>query len=114
MKTVNSVTLIGYVYGELQTKELDNGTSVTTCLIKTRDTHKGKSSSNYHLVAFWNSIGDNASGILKKDDVVYIRGRLKTKKFVDKNGSSSHKTEIVAEEYTKIRESDLSEYSDES
>jgi single-strand DNA-binding protein len=49
-------------------------------------------------VVFFNRLAEIAGEYLKKGKPVYVEGRLRTRKWTDKDGNERYTTEIVAEE----------------
>lgn len=110
MKTVNNVTLMGSVAGDVTFSDFANGTNCVQLILKTRDFHgKGetrKVENSYHNLILWNSLGLKAKEILSKGDVIYVEGRLKTKRIEPKDSTSKpvYKTEVVVEDWTKVKD----------
>jgi single-strand DNA-binding protein len=55
------------------------------------------SSDLWHRVAFFGRLAEIAGEYLKKGSQVYIEGRLRTRKWTDKEGQERYTTEIVAD-----------------
>jgi len=114
MKTINEVRLMGHVASDVTTQVLDNGTQFTQFSIKTREFYKSKGDQkkeiNYHNCIAWNSVSKSIEELLSKNELVVIKGRLKTKR-IDKEGEKSvYKTEVVIEDWTKIGYTDVDGY----
>jgi single-strand DNA-binding protein len=56
-----------------------------------------KESTEWHKVAFFGRLAEIAGEYLKKGRPVYVEGRLRTRKWQDKEGQDRYTTEIVAE-----------------
>jgi len=52
----------------------------------------------WHRVVFYDRLAEIAGEYLKKGRSVYVEGRLKTRKWQDKDGVEKYTTEIIAEE----------------
>jgi single-strand DNA-binding protein len=52
----------------------------------------------WHRVVFYDRLAEIAGEYLKKGRPVYVEGRLKTRKWQDKDGKDNYTTEIVAEQ----------------
>jgi single-strand DNA-binding protein len=52
----------------------------------------------WHRVVFYDRLAEIAGEYLKKGRSVYVEGRLKTRKWADKDGKDNYTTEIVAEQ----------------
>src|SRR5690606_24314629 len=52
----------------------------------------------WHRVVFYDRLAEIAGEYLKKGSPVYVEGRLKTRKWQDKDGKDTYTTEIVADQ----------------
>lgn len=97
MSDINRVELRGRAGGDAEVKHLPNSTLVTI-RVATADsyTHQGKSveRTDWHLVACWGKVAEQAVGI-RKGDVVTVEGKLRTRSY-DKGGEKRYVTEVVA------------------
>jgi single-strand DNA-binding protein len=69
----------------------------TTRNWKSRDTGEKQEETEWHSVVLYDRQAEVAGEYLKKGRPVYIEGRLKTRKWQDKDGNDRYTTEIVAE-----------------
>jgi single-strand DNA-binding protein len=102
MASVNKVILIGNLGADPETRYLPSGDAVTNIRIATTDTWKDKSGekqehTEWHRVAFFGKTAEIAGEYLKKGSPVYIEGRIRTRKWQDKEGQERYSTEIVAD-----------------
>src|SRR5215218_6754897 len=102
MASVNKVILIGNLGADPETRYLPSGDAVTNIRIATTDTWKDKSGekqehTEWHSVAFFGKTAEIAGEYLKKGSPVYIEGRIRTRKWQDKEGQDRYSTEIVAD-----------------
>lgn len=105
MSSLNKVTLIGNLGSDPETREIGNGklTSfrlATTDVYKTREGDRKEATEWHNIVIFNERIIDVAERFLKKGSQVYLEGKLKTRKWVDKDGNDRLVTEVVVEKYT--------------
>ena len=75
---------------------------MTNIRIATTDTWKDKSGekqehTEWHRVAFFGKTAEIAGEYLKKGSPVYVEGRIRTRKWQDKEGQDRYTTEIVAD-----------------
>jgi single-strand DNA-binding protein len=103
MASVNKVILVGNLGADPEGRFLPSGEAVTNMRIATTDTWKDKSGekqerTEWHNVALFGRLAEIASEYLKKGRSVYIEGRLRTRKWQDKEGNDRYTTEIVASE----------------
>lgn len=95
----NRVELIGHLGQDPIVRRLDNGTAVAKLSIATSDSYKDKNgewqnTTEWHNVVLWHSAAENAEKYLEKGKKVTIFGKLKTRKWQDKNGNDRWTTEV--------------------
>jgi single-strand DNA-binding protein len=102
MASVNKVILIGNLGKDPETRYLPSGDAVTNINVATTDTWKDKGGekqehTEWHRVAFFGKTAEIAGEYLKKGSPVYIEGRIRTRKWQDKEGQDRYTTEIVGD-----------------
>ena len=101
---VNKVILIGRLGGDPELKYMPSGSAVTNLSIATDESYKDKDSgqevkrTEWHKVAMFGRLAEVAGQYLKKGAQVYVEGRLRTRKWQDKNGIDRYSTEILADQ----------------
>ena len=65
---------------------------------KDKDSGEKVEETEWHRVVFYDRLAEIAGEYLKKGRSVYVEGRLKTRKWNDKDGAEKYTTEIIAEE----------------
>jgi single-strand DNA-binding protein len=101
---INKVILIGNLGQDPETRTTPGGTTVTNVRIATTESWTDKSSgekkeqTEWHNVVMWSRLGEIAAEYLRKGSQVYIEGRLRTRKWQDKQGNDRYTTEIHADE----------------
>ena len=104
MASVNKVIIIGNLGRDPEVRYTPNGSAVCNIGIATTRTWKSKDSGDkveeteWHRVVFYDRLAEIAGEYLKKGRSVYVEGRLKTRKWQDKDGAEKYTTEIIAEE----------------
>ncbi|WP_428852254.1 single-stranded DNA-binding protein [Imbroritus primus] len=104
MASVNKVILVGNLGADPETRYMPSGDAVTNIRLATTDRYKDKSSGDmkeateWHRVAFFGRLAEIAGEYLKKGSSCYIEGRIRTRKWQDKDGKDVYSTEIVAEQ----------------
>jgi len=104
MASVNKVIIIGNLGRDPEVRYTPNGSAVCNVGIATTRTWKAKDSGDkveeteWHRVVFYDRLAEIAGEYLKKGRSVYVEGRLKTRKWQDKDGAEKYTTEIIAEE----------------
>jgi single-strand DNA-binding protein len=102
MASVNKVILIGNLGKDPEVRYLPSGDAVTNISVATTDTWKDKNGekqehTEWHRVAFFGKTAEIAGEYLKKGSPVYIEGRIRTRKWQDKEGQDRYSTEVVAD-----------------
>ena len=103
MASLNKVMLIGNLGADPEVRYLPSGDAVTNIRIATTEAWKDKSSgekkeeTEWHRIAFFGKLAEIAGEYLKKGNPVYVEGRIKTRKWQDKDGQDRYSTEIVAD-----------------
>ena len=102
MASVNKVILIGNLGADPETRYLPSGDAVTNIRIATTEAWKDKGGekqehTEWHRIAFFGKQAEIAGEYLKKGSPVYVEGRIRTRKWQDKDGQDRYSTEIVAD-----------------
>lgn len=101
---INKVILIGNLGQDPETKYMPSGSAVTNLRIATSEVFKDKETgqqqerTEWHSVAMFGRLAEIAGEYLRKGSQVYIEGRLRTRKWQDKQGQDRYSTEIVADQ----------------
>ena len=101
---INKVILIGHLGADPETRAMPSGMTVANLRLATTESWKDKQSgeqqerTEWHNVALFGRLGEIAAEYLRKGSQVYIEGRLRTRKWQDKEGRDRYTTEIVANE----------------
>ena len=104
MASVNKVILVGNLGKDPETRYAPSGDAITNITIATSDTWKDKATgekkeaTEWHRVVFFGRLAEIAGEYLKKGRSVYVEGRLRTRKWQDKDGQDRYTTEIVADQ----------------
>ena len=104
MASVNKVIIVGNLGKDPEVRYMPSGSAICNITVATSRQWKDKTSgerqeeTEWHRVALFDRLAEIAGEYLKKGRPVYIEGRLKTRKYTDKNGVEKYTTEIVAAE----------------
>jgi single-strand DNA-binding protein len=102
MASVNKVILVGNLGRDPEVRYNPSGVAWCTVSIATTRNWKDKTSgekmeeTEWHRVVFNDRLAEIAGEYLKKGRSVYVEGRLKTRKWTDKDGAEKFTTEILA------------------
>jgi single-strand DNA-binding protein len=104
MASVNKVILVGNLGADPETRYMPNGDAVANIRLATTESWKDKASgekkelTEWHRVVFYRKLAEIVGQYLKKGSAVYIEGRIRTRKWQDKEGQERYTTEIEASE----------------
>ncbi len=103
MASLNKVMLIGNLGADPEMRYLPSGDAVANIRIATTESWKDKASgekkeeTEWHRVSFFGKLAEIVGEYLKKGSPVYVEGRIKTRKWQDKDGQDRYSTEVVAD-----------------
>lgn len=103
MASINKVILIGNLGKDPELRHTPVGTAVCNITIATSRNWKDKTTGDkveeaeWHRVVFYDRLAEVAGEYLKKGRPVYVEGRLKTRKYQNKEGQDVYTTEVIAE-----------------
>jgi single stranded DNA-binding protein (ssb) len=115
MASVNKVIIVGNLGRDPELKYMQNGDAVcnmsvaTTSSWKDKSTGEKKEDTEWHRVVLYRRLAEVAGEYLRKGRSVYIEGRLKTRKWQDKDGIERYTTEIIGEQLQMLGGSSGSE-----
>lgn len=99
---VNRVILIGNVGQDPEIRHLDSGVSVANFTLATNESYKDKAGekvtqTEWHRVVLWRGLAEVAEKFVKKGELLYIEGRLRTRSWDDKDGIKRYTTEVFGD-----------------
>jgi single-strand DNA-binding protein len=103
MASINKVILIGNLGRDPEVRYSANGAAICNVTLATSRNWKDKTSgekmeeTEWHRVVFYDRLAEIAGEYLKKGRSCYVEGRLKTRKWQDKDGAEKYTTEIIAD-----------------
>jgi single-strand DNA-binding protein len=101
---INKVILVGNLGKDPETRYMPNGKAVTNFSIATSESWKDKQTgeqreqTEWHNIVMYDRLAEIAAEYLKKGSQVYVEGKLRTRKWQDKEGRDRYTTEINANE----------------
>ena len=107
-KGVNKVILVGNLGQDPEVRHTPQGAQITTISIATSESWKDKNtgeiqeSTEWHKVVFFGKLAEIAGEYLRKGSQVYVEGKLKTRKWQDKQGQDKYTTEIVVDSFNGV------------
>ena len=104
MASVNKVILVGNLGKDPEVRYMPNGDQVANITIATSERWKDKATgekkelTEWHRIVFYRKLAEIVGQYLKKGSPIYIEGRIRTRKWQDKDGQDRYTTEIEANE----------------
>jgi single-strand DNA-binding protein len=104
MASVNKVILVGNLGADPETRYMPNGDAVANIRLATSEQWTDKANgekrelTEWHRVVFFRKLAEIVGQYLKKGSSVYVEGRIRTRKWQDKEGQERYTTEIEATE----------------
>lgn len=113
MKTLNRVQLLGNVAGDVESKEVSGGLTITNLSLATESRWKDKttgewqSQTEYHRCVMFGKLAETADEYVNKGMQLYLEGRLQTRSW-EKDGIKRYTTEIKVDDFQMLgaRQSD--------
>lgn len=100
MASLNKVQLIGNLGRDPEVRYAPDGTAFATLSLATserwkdKETGESRESTEWHRVVFSGKLAEIAGEYLIKGSSIYIEGKIKTRKWQDKDGKDQYSTEI--------------------
>lgn len=120
MASINKSIIVGYLGKEPETRFMPNGDAVCNLTVATSESWKDKKTgekreaTEWHRVVVFRKLAEICGQYLKKGALVYIEGKLRTRKYQDKDGQERYTTEIEASEMQMLGgKNDASQPSDQ-
>ncbi len=108
MASVNKVILLGYLGRDPEVRYTPSGSAVANVSMATSRAWKDKTSgerqeeTEWHRLVFYDRLAEVVGEHLHKGSQIYVEGRLRTKKWQDKEGNDRYTTEIVVDTMTML------------
>lgn len=100
MSGVNKVILIGRVGKDPETRYMPNGEAVSNLTLATSEKWKDKGTgeqkelTEWHRLVFFNKTAEVVGEYVKKGSLIYVEGKLQTRKWTNNDGVDQYTTEI--------------------
>ena len=110
MASVNKVILVGNLGRDPEVRYSPDGAAICNVSIATTSNWKDKTSgerreeTEWHRVVFYNRLAEIAGEYLRKGRPVYVEGRLKTRKWQNKEGVDQYTTEVIADQMLSVKQ----------
>ncbi len=116
MAGLNKAILIGRIGKDPDTFTFENGTKKISFTLATTESYRDKENNwvdqtEWHNVAGYRYLAEKN---IAKGDLVYVEGKIKTRKYADKEGNDRYITEIVADKINVLLRKSSESYSGDS
>lgn len=104
MRGVNKAILVATLGKDPEIRYMPNGNAVANFYVATSEQWKDKQtgqkqeSTEWHNIVIYGKLAEICGEYLKKGSQVYLEGKIKTRKWQDKEGKDRYTTEIVADQ----------------
>jgi single-strand DNA-binding protein len=104
---LNKVFLIGNLGADPEMRYLPSGETVANIRVATTEVYKDKAGqrveeTEWHRVSFFGRQAETIGQYLKKGGQIHIEGKIKTRKWKDKEGKDQYTTEIKGIDYKML------------
>lgn len=107
--SVNEVTLLGNLGADPEVRRTQSGSPVVSFSLATSETWRDRTSgekrekTDWHNIVIWNEgLCKVAEQYLRKGSKVYLKGKLQTRKWQDKDGNDRYSTEVMLQFDAKL------------
>ena len=105
--SINRVMLVGHLGGDPESRYTQSGTAVANFNVATNESRKNaegdyQDHTEWHRCVLFGKTAETAAQYLKKGQMVYIEGRLRTRSWEDKDGNKRTTTEIQGDMFTML------------
>lgn len=107
MSSVNRVMLVGRVGKDPFIAATKNGYTRTAFSLATDYTEAGEKKTEWHNVQLFNKVAEETmKSLIKKGNLMYVEGRIKTNEYTDKAGVTHKGVEILASTFQTLKKSE--------
>ena len=101
MASLNKAIIIGRIGKDPEIRHTQSGQAVATLSVATDESYKDQSGqrvekTEWHKVVVWGKQADFVANYLTKGRLVYVEGKIETRKWQDQSGQDRYSTEIKA------------------
>ena len=103
MASICKIIIIGNLGRDPESRYMPSGEQVTSIAVATTDRWRDKATGDmkeqteWHRIAFFGKLAEIAGQYLKKGSQVYVEGRIRTRKYTDRDGVERYQTQIIAD-----------------
>jgi len=99
---INKVILVGHLGKDPITQDIGNGVKKATFSLATSESLLSRDGTKtehteWHNIILWRGLAEIAEKYLRKGQMVYIEGRLRSRQYDDKDGNKRNITEVLCD-----------------
>lgn len=107
MKGINKVILIGRLGKDPEVQRFSSGAVKAAFSLATSESYKNRDgvwieSTEWHNIVVWRYAAEFAEKYLRKGNLVYLEGKIKTRSWEDQSGNKKYITEIEARDLQSL------------
>ncbi len=105
MAGINKVVLIGHIGKDPDIFTFDDGTKRISFSLATTESYRDRTTNEWRDQTEWHNIVGYrymAEKNVAKGDLIYVEGKIKTRKYNDRDGNERYITEILAEKINML------------
>jgi single-strand DNA-binding protein len=112
MSSINKITILGNVGRDPETRYAASGKPICNVSIATsrawtdKQTGEKREETEWHRVVFMDRLAEIAGQYLAKGSKCYVEGRIKSRKYADKDGIERTSVEIMAHDLVLLSSAD--------
>ena len=105
--SVNKVVLVGHLGADPESRFTPSGVAVSTFNMATNESWKNKEGeyedrTEWHRIVLYGKAAETASEYMKKGQLAYVEGRIRTRSWEDKDGMTRYTTEVLGDRFTML------------
>ncbi len=105
--SVNKIVLVGHLGADPESRFTPSGVAVSTFNMATNESWKNKEGeyedrTEWHRIVLYGKAAETASEYMKKGQLAYVEGRIRTRSWEDKDGIKRYSTEVVGNSFTML------------
>ncbi|MFH1852110.1 MAG: single-stranded DNA-binding protein [Candidatus Neomarinimicrobiota bacterium] len=105
--SINKVILVGHLGGVPESRYTPSGSAVANFNLATNESWRTADGTNeehteWHRCILFGKLAERAKEFLKKGQMIYFEGRLRTRSWEDKDGVKRYTTEVIGDNFTML------------
>ena len=105
--SVNKIVLVGHLGADPESRFTPSGVAVSTFNMATNESWKNKEGeyedrTEWHRIVLYGKAAETASEYMKKGQLAYVEGRIRTRSLEDKDGMTRYTTEVLGDRFTML------------